>query len=480
MISFKSSIKVLISIIISIIVGLIASSMITRAFIISEHPMLSLLMRGLFLALLAVLVISKKKEIFIYAIILGFPFLQINFSGIGVFPFSILLLLLLYKDEIIALSKKEKTSYKKPFVCIFLAMIFTTLIARNKSAVIPETVLFLSQAGAFFVYNAYLNSKKELTILLKLLMGLLGFCILISLIQFVFGISSVQFFFGEYNPNVGAAAVMKRIPSIFRDAQFAGQFFAIMLILGLGAIKSFLKKSIILNLIMLGSFLALILTISRVAIITFICVMFLLHVIKSSHAKRMLMIPLAIFVILGGICLKHELLPDKLKSRFSNYEIRQSLDFRYQIWVGSLPIIVNNPMGVGLGGRNVYDAGYKENVNFIEKFSDFPVLRKYTHFENSYLQVLYSLGFFGFLGFMGIFFVYFKLGFKIYKNANDKTKGLFALNLNGAMLIWAVCVFTSPQIRHIQPMFLFIILLAMMNGLSRICLANASGDKSNE
>jgi hypothetical protein len=63
-------------------------------------------------------------------------------------------------------------------------------------------------------------------------------------------------------------------------------------------------------------------------------------------------------------------------------------------------IIVHNPLGVGLGRLDLFDAAVWNKSYLQEEYFVYPTLRERMGFENTFLDVLYSLGLFGLFAFL--------------------------------------------------------------------------------
>lgn len=468
---------ILVALLVSFSVSFLYLKIVNMAFQISQQPVKSLLIRTALLAMFAIPIILKKKEMFVYYFLFSFPFMQFmnRTRTISLLTVYAVILLVAYWNEILSLIRRKLIIYKYSFLILLLCFIYTTLFAKYPLQALEKTVFYLSLGGIFFALTAYLKSEKELNTFLKIILGVYIFCCLISFWQLTFGINSIKFSFGEYNPNTNIYGFIKRIPSIFNEAQGAGQYFAVMSILSLGIFASIFKKLKLGVLTLFLGSIALILTASRLAVLSFLLGLILVIIFPFS-LKKLFIIFACIFLIAGSIIsnnsIMQNIMPESLRERFNRYGLTKTSQYRYKLWTRSLPIIVNNPFGVGLGGYNRFEAGYKENAYFpgiVKK------TRKYTHFESSYLSLLYSLGIIGFSSFIYLIIKYFLTGYDLLK----KRKNVLSLYLMSSMLIWLITASTSPQIEQVQSMIIFIQLLVLMNTLKNFSLPINNGKNEN-
>ncbi|MCX5694943.1 MAG: O-antigen ligase family protein [Candidatus Omnitrophica bacterium] len=457
--------------IISFIVANLLLTGIQVASNISSHPLISILMRCLFLVVIIISFVLKRKKWLIYFFIMCFPFMRIAFSGVPLIKLFASVFLIAYFREIKDLLSAKKNIFRMPFIIIGMSFIYTTAMAKFKYPAFEEITFYLALVVIFYVVTSYLRSEKEIKMISILLLVITIAGLLVSFIQLKYGINSIIFFFGEYNPNADIYGFSKRIPSFFNEAQAAGQFFAVMAILFLGLGNSFFKRSYFMKGIFVLSILALCLSITRIAFLAFL-IGFIITLFSGKKTIKIIgFLGFCVFVLVSFPILK-SIIPLQIQERFYSYSQHKSLDFRYQLWANSLPIFFHNPLGVGSGGDNIYVAATQQKVKMLSIFKEFPQTRRLTHFENSYLQILYSLGIIGLLGFFFIIGKYFIVGVRILKIMAKERIYNFSNYLLAAMVTWLISSFTSPQIREVQPMILFVILLSFMNSLNNLYSRN--------
>lgn len=466
----KKTLTFVLVVIISLISSIALLKTVDMAFSISAHPVTSLIIRAVFGIFLIIPFVLRKKEILVYYFILSFPFMRIAFSGINLLTIFSFILVVAYLKEIINLVKNKENIFRMPFIIIVFCFLYTTLIAKYPYEASERILFYISLGGIYFALTAFIKSEKELKIIIRLILLIFFFCILISLWQYLFGINTINFSFGEFNPNVKVFDFARRVPSVFMEAQGAGQFFCVMMLLALGLRKTFLGNKWWLKILVICGGCALCLTISRLAIISFICGLIFVMCFSLNFRKVVAVLALLLFLSIFGDLLYNVVTPVPIKERFRTFDSSRSFDFRFNLWQKSLPIITNNPLGCGLGGNNLYDAGSKQKVLLLHNIAEDRELRKHTHFENSYLDMLYSLGLFGFIGLIMLFINYFVTGIRVFKQEQNSPRGKFCLYLMAAMFAWLTCAFISPQISEIQPMIIFTTLLALMNSFKNIYL----------
>ncbi|MBF0571955.1 MAG: O-antigen ligase family protein [Candidatus Omnitrophica bacterium] len=440
-------------------------------FEISRHPIASLFIKGICMIMLLIALILRNRDVLLYFFILSFPFMRIMFVGITLLTAFAVILGFLYRKEIIEFLRNKRNPYGAYFIVILFCLFLTTLISKYPLSALPDVVFFISLAGIYYVVSAFMNTKDRLKILIQLFLVVFGFCIVVSFIQLFFGVNSVKLFFGEYNNNVGINDLIKRVPSVFWEAQGAGQYFAVMVTLLLGIKNNFFKESkwLMYGLVFAGV-LALLLTKSRIAIFVFIFSVFLTFFLFPSIKRILFLSTICVGLLILTLFPFDGSIMGRINNRFSQQDIHKTADYRYLLWKESIPIALHNPWGVGLGADNLYRAAVKDNVFSTLHFNDFLQRKRGIQFENSYLQILYSLGFLGLLAFLMILFRYFSLGTSLYgKNFPADMKKLIFHQLI-AMTVWLSCIFTSPQFLEPQPMIIFMTLLALMNSTRTIYL----------
>lgn len=431
------------------------------AYRISAHPLTSLMMRLVLFGLLLIPLILRNKEIVIFYFLLSMPFMRIAFSGISLLTIYAVLLMILYRKEVSNFIRQKQNIFAKPFMLIFFIMTYTTLLAHHRMDAVRWVVFFLSLAAVYYVLASYMNSDEKIKKVLFALMPVIVFAVMISLGQLLFGINSIKFFFGEYNPNTNIYGIASRIPSFFSDAQEAGLFYATASFLILGLISMIKKGRIFLYMILIGVLFCLLLTITRIAVLGLLAGWAVVSLRNFSFCRSVILGLLLTFGLFTGGLIYQKTLPGPIKERLSKHSREKGFDFRYKLWRESLPIAATNLLGVGLGGQNLYAAGLKNNVYFPPVLRENLAARQYTHFENSYLDLLYSLGFAGVGAFLFLLTQYFIAARGV--TSRSHRGNLFSFYLTGGMVAWLFCASTSPQFSNAQAMIIFVLLLAFVS-----------------
>ncbi len=428
------------------------------AFRVSEQPIKSLIVKSTFLVFFILPLILRKKEIYVYYFLLSFPFFPFIGKRISLVNMYAIILTVVYFKDILNLDKEKKYYYKYPFIILFLTFIYTTFLAKYPGQAIEKTMFYLSYGGIFFALSAYLKSEENLKTFSKFILIIYFFCCFISLWQLMFGIESIRFSFGEYLPNTNIYGSVKRIPSVFMEPQGAGQYFSTMSILSMGIVTTLFRRPKFGVFTLIVGCIFLMLTVSRLAMLSSILGVVILMLFLLPM-KKLISVSLFSFVIIVFLISSYQLIfPQGIRERFATHNQAQSFEIRNNYWSKSFPIFLNNPFGVGLGGYNRFDAAKKVHFPFNEMAKK---AQEYTHFESSYLSLLYSLGCIGFGAFIWLILKYYKLGAHLIRIK----KYPFSVYLISAMTVWVITSAISPQMEEFQPMVTFTILLAYMNAM---------------
>ena len=435
---------------------------INSAFDYSSHPIAGLLTRIAFFALLVVMVILGKRENMVYLFILAYPFMRIGFNGISIFTIFSVILVLLYYREILNYLNHGFDIFRVPMFIMGAAVVISTIFARYPLEALDNAVILFSLFGIYLVLSVFLINEERIRIFLILLSTVALFSIVLVFWQFIFGIDSIRLFFGEYNANVGLFGQIKRFPSFFADAQEAGLFFSTMGIFLMGFTSKYFKRNFALKTIIILLFLLLLFNGTRIAIFSLVIGIIILAILQVKIKRLLIIGAIGILFLLAGKTLVNYF-PSQIKARFTQNNIEESLEFRTKLWLGGFPIIKKYPFGTGMGRENTYFAALQSRASdFV--FDSIGILgRGRAQFENTYLEVLYSLGIFGFLGLLLILLRFFRIeGMFVKKNVNMACK-IPIVYITVAMFAWVVCVFTSPKLSYVQTMLIFVFLLTFRN-----------------
>jgi len=433
----------------------------------SDKPAVNLFIFSVLIFVAAMLTILRKKDLLIYCFLLSFPFMRLSIFGVNLVLLMLYstVLLIFYSKEIGMLIANKENIYKTPYLIIGFCFIYTTLLSVYPYYAFLRVLFYVFLVAIYFSLTSFMVTENRIKKIARVLMVVFLFCSLISFWQALFGTNSVKFFFDEYNPNTNMYGFIKRIPSVFVEVQGAAQYFAVMSIFSLGLLATFFHRSKILRIVLISGIIALILTVSRMAIIGFVLSLLLIYLLTLSLRRGVVFAFIISFLLLCSGQIYQHVIPFQIKERFSLHSQGESFSLRYKIWKESAPIIAHNPFGVGLGGYNAYEAGIKQNAYFPNVSIN---SRKYTHFENSYLDLLYALGIFGIFGFILMIIKYFDVGMKLYRKNPNSNQGKLSIYFIGMMSVWLISALTSPQFSEIHSMVIFFILLAFMNSFNNL------------
>ena len=430
---------------------------------ISEHPIVSLLMRLAFLAILTVLVLLRKKENIMYLFICAFPFLKISFNGISILTIFAFLLLFLYFKEIAKYLAGRKDIFIMPFMVLFLSMIYATVIAKYPLESLAYLIFFLSLFTIYLVLTILLKDEVVRKNVIVIMMFILAFSVFVSLSQIIFGIGKIKLFFGNYGNNVNVYGDAARPPSIFWEAQFAGLYFAMMIFLCLGAANLFLKRWLAIFLSILSVF-AMILTGTRMAFLALACGLIFIQLFAFKLKKLFFAIFIGLVVLIFvGTGFYNNIVPMQVKQRLTARHLIGSFDYRLNLWKRSFSILPSNPLGIGMGGSNVYEAASKHHVYLAKQYQRFDDPLIGTQFDSTYLDILYPLGVLGFFGFFYIMFTFITVGIRMcISETNIGSRG-FVLYLIALMVCWMIGITTSHVFYDNQAMAFFVIFVALLS-----------------
>lgn len=456
--------RVILTAIISLFAALIYYVGVLQAFEVSTHPLISLMMRVVFIAILSYLIILRKKENFLYLFILSFPFLLISFNGISVFLLLTLILSILYVHEIHEFVLRTKDFFLRPLLVLFMTALFTTVISRYKVDAFPGLILLLCLILIYVILRVFTKNRGVEGIFYCMNI-VLSFALLIAFLQLILGVERVKIIFNSYNSNVLATVGISRVPSFFVDAQEAGLYFAFMICLSLGFLRSRFQNKIWVWINFILSILVLMFNGTKIAIISLIVALVSINLINTSVRRIVLIISTSCAIILF-IPLIFNHLPNSIVKRFNNHELHKSSDFRLRLWKSAWPVIQHNPLGIGLGRENTYAAIIRLRKEPLLVSRNLASSHYGAHFESTYLEIICSLGVIGFFCFSYIVLKFFVLIFKSLSRSNTNSQSTFNKYLLGCMMIWVITVSTSPKFSYPHSMFIFMIILSFFDACS--------------
>lgn len=461
----KNILKIIVCIIIAIFSARLLLTAINTAYLVSGHPELSLIIRMVFFVILVLLFVVRKKELALYALMLGFPFYRINFNNISIALIVTFIVAILYKNEIKDQVFRRNQEYKIPFVILSISIFYSFIISKHHMTALSEVAYIINLILLYLILAAYLVSWQRIRLLLGLLLIVNVIGIAVTILQYIFGVNSIKFFIGEYAPNVGINDGVKRIPGFFWESQAAGIYYAVMFILSIGALSIIRRYRKVIMVIAVMNIGALLLTGTRIAIIAVACGIMLLMVWRLNIKKIVLYISmLSVLIVCGGYIYNY-MIPAQMKNRLTGYELEGSFNERYKIWLTSIPIAKHHPLGVGLSRADLYDAAYKEKSYLQSKYYIFTSLRNRMGFESSFLDILYSLGFLGLFGFLALLLRFFTLSFRSVNFKPLSKESGYSKYLFCSMVVWLIGAATSEKIYEIQPTAIFIIMLVLAHSI---------------
>ncbi|MCK5215186.1 MAG: O-antigen ligase family protein [Candidatus Omnitrophica bacterium] len=411
--------------------------------------------------------ILKKREYYLYIYLLLFPFLAIYQKGVNLSVVFSLLFIINYKGELFSAKVFNKPLVGVAHLLILGAALVTAPFSHDFGTTKQYVLMY---AAAFIFLNVFtleINSAKKIKRVGNILIFLFFFCCLISLYQKVFGITSIQLFTGGYNTNTTFGVYSARIPSIFWDPQIAGLYFGLMIILLAGYFTTVSKSPAFFVITVLMGSLAIFFSLTRVAIIAFALGGFFVFLFqKRSLVSKV--VTVLIFVI-PFIFMANQYFRDssfETSKRMSGKYMVESFNYRADLWQNGLAIFASHPLGVGLGGLNQYEAGVKIGLTNLNTYET----RAGTQFESAVLDVLCSLGIFGGAGVVLLLLLFFGKGFYLSKMAEDVPSLHLSVFLMGGMICLLVCGLTSPVNRNDHVVFLFVLLLGLMNALETVVI----------
>lgn len=225
-----------------------------------------------------------------------------------------------------------------------------------------------------------------------------------------------------------------RVGGFFDQANAAAAFiaaYAPLLLSSLNASKKLISSLIfIVSLVICG--IAAVQTVSRGGIIALG-----LGLLLAASLSQKKIIKVTVWGLTLAIIVSPALLPEKLMSRFegknmsgneNDMEAKISMSARSEVWKASFPMILSNPIGVGLDGFQ------REIVNYGGPRMDA---------HNIYLRVWGEMGTQGLLVFLGLIFHLFKRGWQGSRARENGFENLVGTALVGCILALCITNMTS-------------------------------------
>lgn len=348
-------------------------------------------------------------------------------------PNIIWAILILFPPLFFKLLERKKTTILsmlilcwRPFILLGLATLVSLIFAIDYTA----ATRILGYHIVFIIVAVLLTDTIRNEANLNRLTDALAISVIassiIAIYQCVFGLNALEFYPG-LNPNVGFMGIL-RVPGPFINSLTFSHFLGIWLAFLSGVVLEKGKIQGMQFVALLVGIPTLLLTISRMAIISFFLSFILAAIL--SHRSR-----LAIFVVVLGLLSAviytiFQIAPQEMEIRFlqlfSNAELK-----RISLWLQSLTMLEEYPLGVGLGNYSSY-ANEFVSFSLIEfEVAEGSILYRTVraHPENAYLTILLEIGYFGLIAVIWLLAKLFVYGFRLYYTGNNNIYRKFAVGI---------------------------------------------------
>ncbi|MBU3177848.1 O-antigen ligase family protein [Clostridium estertheticum] len=289
-----------------------------------------------------------------------------------IIPIIYMLYMVLFKKVSI-----HKNHWNIGLCLLFIWSLIVGVINYSFSSIVVSFALFMYLCVSIFLQNYCKNES----IVEKIYMHLVSF----SLISVIFGIIE-KVIYVYFNVNIWSKflritsqpVVNDRIYSTFGNPNVAGNWFAIMIIVGLYfcSIKSKTTK-LFYRAATLLFFIALYLTGSRGAFIGLLCGLFIFYLLKGSKKDMWLFI--TIFIITVAVTF----MPSEVSKNITAHGFDDSFISRLGIWKGCLKMIRIKPFtGWGLMGITEHGADFMKGYFYATLY----------HGHNIWITIMTTLG----------------------------------------------------------------------------------------
>ncbi|OGL48481.1 MAG: hypothetical protein A3C43_06285 [Candidatus Schekmanbacteria bacterium RIFCSPHIGHO2_02_FULL_38_11] len=345
----------------------------------------------------------NKINIFLLSFLILFsPLIE---GGTTYFPVTVIRILsLILLSSFFYSSFKEgslrlkRTGFDICIVLFFLISVISVFVSSYKNISIQWIVSISTYLLIFYLTINIVKSGNDEKIVLGVLIAVLAFQSVYGISQrLILGVERVNGTF--FNPNFYGsylgAGILSLTGFLFHQKENASKFSK--------KTEMFFFSKVFLSSVLILAFLAIFLSQSRGAFLSFLAgLSFMSFYLFKFNKKTTLALLLVVLLIL--------LLPNPLKTRITNLQKTDIYAFsRVNIWESSLPVILDNPFGIGPGMYKYYFPRYnfpvREALAFYGK-------RAYTsHCE--YIQICTELGIAGLLIFLSGIFFFYRRGLKI-------------------------------------------------------------------
>ncbi|MBU3099959.1 MULTISPECIES: O-antigen ligase family protein [Clostridium] len=289
-----------------------------------------------------------------------------------IIPIIYMLYMVLFKKVSI-----HKNHWNIGLCLLFIWSLIVGVINYSFSSIVVSFALFMYLCVSIFLQNYCKNES----IVEKIYMHLVSF----SLISVIFGIIE-KVIYVYFNVNIWSKflritsqpVVNDRIYSTFGNPNVAGNWFAIMIIVGLYfcSIKS-KKTKLFYRAATLLFFIALYLTGSRGAFIGLLCGLFIFYLLKGSKKDMWLFITIFIITVVVTF------MPSEISKNITAHGFDDSFISRVGIWKGCLKMIRIKPFtGWGLMGITEHGADFMKGYFYATLY----------HGHNIWITIMTTLG----------------------------------------------------------------------------------------
>ena len=306
-----------------------------------------------------------------------------------IIPIIYMLYMVLFKKVSI-----HKNHWNIGLCLLFIWSLIVGVINYSFSSIVVSFALFMYLCVSIFLQNYCKNES----IVEKIYMHLVSF----SLISVIFGIIEKVIYicfnvniWSEFLRITSQPVVNDRIYSTFGNPNVAGNWFAIMIIVGLYfcSIKS-KKTKLFYRVATLLFFIALYLTGSRGAFIGLLCGLFIFYLLKGSKKDMWLFITIFIITVVVTF------MPSEISKNITAHGFDDSFISRVGIWKGCLKMIRIKPFtGWGLMGITEHGADFMKGYFYATLY----------HGHNIWITIMTTLGGVGLL-------IYAYLKINLFKN----------------------------------------------------------------
>ena len=319
---------------------------------------------------------------------------KIRFSGaisVGLFDITVVLLSIYYLKKI----RRNQFRLKIPIIIFILASVFSLII--NVLSFEPSQlfvgslylVRFVAYTGIYFVAASLTPLGKKYTLKFMTISGV--FILLLGYIQYFLYPSLKNLFYLGWDEH------MYRMVSSYLDPNFAGVIFVLLFIFFYVFQRQLFPKKYISILVLSATFISIILTYSRGALLMFVVSALIYSILKKNYK--------IIFAAIGSLLIVFIILSPRFYIENTNLLRTFTLGQRVESIRQGLYIAKENPLGVGY---NTFRYA-RENYGFADT-SAFGPSHAGAGVDNSLVLILATAGIPGFLAYLYLIFRMFGLG----------------------------------------------------------------------